>query len=130
MNVQHRTSNVQHRIMNFINSKKDCVKQFNSSKFDSAESFDPESFNPELATEGLVAGCSSLFCSSFVLNSIKRSVINWSAYASVPNTETTLSRHFYTYHHQPGRDCCVHHLQLGEATLVRWPAEEGVSPFP
>jgi hypothetical protein len=49
------------------------------SKFDSAESFDSK-----LTTEGLVAGCGSVFdtaelvagCGSFVLKSIKRSVIN------------------------------------------------------
>ena len=29
--------------------------------FDTAESFDPESFSPVLTTEGLVAGCGSLF---------------------------------------------------------------------
>jgi hypothetical protein len=47
--------------------------------FDSAESFDSK-----LTTEGLVAGCGSVFdtaelvagCGSFVLKSIKRSVIN------------------------------------------------------
>jgi hypothetical protein len=29
--------------------------------FDSAESFDPESLDSELTTEGLAAGCGSLF---------------------------------------------------------------------
>jgi len=48
--------------------------------------------------------------------------------APIPNTEPTLSRHFYTFHHQPGRDYCVHHLRLGEATWVRWPAEKGAHP--
>ena len=32
-----------------------------NSIFDTAESFDPESLDPELTTEGLVAGCGSLF---------------------------------------------------------------------
>jgi len=40
---------------------KDRAKRFLPSTFDSAESFDPESFDPELTTEGLVAGCGSIF---------------------------------------------------------------------
>ena len=71
MNVEHRTSNVQHRIMNSANLIKDWAKRIYPSKFDSAESLGPESFNPELTTEGPVAGCDSL-----VLKSVKRSVIN------------------------------------------------------
>ena len=72
MNVEHRTLNVQHRIMNSISLKK--TEQSNSSKFDSAESFDPEFFNSELTTEGLIAGCGSVFYSLFVLKSLKRSL--------------------------------------------------------
>jgi hypothetical protein len=41
--------------------KKNEQSETHPSIFDSAESFDPEFFNPELTTEGLVAGCGSLF---------------------------------------------------------------------
>jgi len=72
---EHRTLNVQHRIMNSVNLKKTeqhaaqapaLHERIFPSKFDSAESFAPKG-----TTEGLVAGCGSL-----VLKSIKRSVIN------------------------------------------------------
>ena len=66
MNVEHRTSNVEW--MHSVCFKKDFAKRSHPSTFDirysifdSAESFDPESFSPVLTTEGLVAGCGSLF---------------------------------------------------------------------
>ena len=68
MNVEHRTLNVQHRIMNSVYLKKTeqhaaqapaLHERISSSKFGSTES---------------VAGCGSVFCDSLVLRSIKRSL--------------------------------------------------------
>ncbi len=41
--------------------KIDQAQRYHPSKFDSAELFDPESFDPGVTTEGLVAGCGSIF---------------------------------------------------------------------
>ena len=65
MNVEHRTSNIEHRIMNSVYLKR-LTKRFHPSTFDirystRPESFDPEYFNPKFTTKGLVAGCGSLF---------------------------------------------------------------------
>jgi hypothetical protein len=76
MNIEHRTLNVQHRIMNSVNIKKTeqhaaqapaLHERIYPSEFDSAEPFDPASFDPGLTAEGLVAGCGSVFCGSLVL---------------------------------------------------------------
>ena len=89
MNIEHRTSNVQHRIMYSVNFKKKTEQhaaqapalheRIYSWKFDSAESFDPESFksesfNPELTTEGLTTEWLVAGCGLLVLKSIKRSL--------------------------------------------------------
>ena len=49
------------RILSDFMDAKGRAQQGHPLKFDSAESFDPESFDLELTTEGLVAGCGSLF---------------------------------------------------------------------
>jgi hypothetical protein len=59
----------------------DRAQRFHPSIFDSAESFDPESFGLELATEGLtteglVAGCGSLFKSNSVIETVDSSLIH------------------------------------------------------
>ena len=61
MNVEHRTSN--ECILSIIKRQRTALPSFEIrySIFDTAESFDPESLDPELTTEGLVAGCGSLF---------------------------------------------------------------------
>ena len=87
MNIEHRTLNVQHRIMysacreprgrtiNLIKTgqSKSILRNSISLPFDRLRhrARRGELFGPEVITEGLVAGCSSL-----ILKSIKRSVIN------------------------------------------------------
>jgi hypothetical protein len=44
--------------------QKETLKKRISNNECRRESFDPESFNLQLTTEGLVAGCGSVFCGS------------------------------------------------------------------
>ena len=64
MNIEFRMS--KEGILSIFIYLKDRAQRFHPSKFDTAESFDSELTTEWLTTEGLVAGCGSLFCCSAV----------------------------------------------------------------